>query len=513
MPMPTNAPSASQAGGAAASAAIRCAVDEPRPIARRRPDQPVLPMPRAGRRLVGTVRHAPILSRRQDNARAVATRPATSTANAACRHQCSRVARPQTIEKGNIVRASLKFAAIAGLCAARARRLRGDRVAVRPRRSTSARPPRRPRRRRSSGSPTAEAAPSRRPGSSPTAMARSASRTSTRATRSTTARPGRRRCCCRAMRQRRRPAGRDHDPGSARLHGRQRQAEHLRAAGHVGPEGGGHLEQCLLPAGPGASNNAGSYINAHAGGRRLRRRRHARPAVPLRVGGHEHRPGTRRLGRAAADQRRSATPSARCSAAMPPAPPSRSPGRKTPPACSPARPRDAAMAASGSHVSGGTNIWYTHAPSPNGTTLRANIAQLSDNQPPGTGQPGASRPNLQISGSTAVVALRRIGLPRRQRRQLRRLPLVPVREPRHQPPGTIVSDVTKNARRVRFVLQGAAAAGTSNLRTCCCGASRRPSTRRAGRHRRPARLGRHRLRGRDPPGSCQRHPGRCRRRT
>ena len=40
----------------------------------------------------------------------------------------------------------------------------------------------------------------------------------------------------------------------------------------------------------------------------------------------------------------------------------------------------------------------------NSATLLTNVAQLSDNETPGTGQPGASRPNLQISGATAVVA-------------------------------------------------------------------------------------------------------------
>jgi hypothetical protein len=66
----------------------------------------------------------------------------------------------------------------------------------------------------------------------------------------------------------------------------------------------------------------------------------------------------------------------------------------------------------GSHATGGTNIWYTHAPTPNGTTLRANIAQLSDNNTLGTGQPGASRPNLQLSGSIAVVAYEETACPR-----------------------------------------------------------------------------------------------------
>lgn len=119
----------------------------------------------------------------------------------------------------------------------------------------------------------------------------------------------------------------------------------------------------------------------------------------------------------------------------------------------------------GSHVTGGTNIWYTHAPTPSGTTLRANIAQLSDNNATGTGQPGASRPNLQISGTTAAVAYEESSCPGGSGGKCIVYHAFPYSNHDTNSPGTIVSDVTKNSRRVRFVLQGASAAGTSALRT------------------------------------------------
>lgn len=118
----------------------------------------------------------------------------------------------------------------------------------------------------------------------------------------------------------------------------------------------------------------------------------------------------------------------------------------------------------GSHVTGGTNIWYTHAPAPSGATWRANIAQLSDNNAVGTGQPGASRPNLQISGSTAAVGYEESSCPGGNGGKCVVYHAFPFASHDTNSPGTIVSDVTKNARRVRFVLQGAAAAGTSTLR-------------------------------------------------
>ncbi len=119
----------------------------------------------------------------------------------------------------------------------------------------------------------------------------------------------------------------------------------------------------------------------------------------------------------------------------------------------------------GSHVTGGTNIWYTHAPNPNGVTLRANIAQLSDNNALGTGQPGASRPNLQISGTTAVLAYEETACPGGSTGKCIVYHAFPFSAHDANAAGTIVSDVTRNARRVRFFLQGAAAAGTSSLRT------------------------------------------------
>ena len=118
----------------------------------------------------------------------------------------------------------------------------------------------------------------------------------------------------------------------------------------------------------------------------------------------------------------------------------------------------------GSHVTGGTNIWYTHAPNPNGVTLRANITQLSDNNVLGTGEPGASRPNLQISGSTAVLAYEETACPGGGTGKCIVYHSFPYTAHDANSAGTIVSDVQKNARRVRFFLQGAATAGASNLR-------------------------------------------------
>lgn len=118
----------------------------------------------------------------------------------------------------------------------------------------------------------------------------------------------------------------------------------------------------------------------------------------------------------------------------------------------------------GSHVTGGTNIWYTHAAMPSGASLRANIVQLSDNNVLGSGQPGASRPNLQISGSTAAVAYEESSCPGGNGGKCIIYHSFPVASHDTDAAGTIVSDVTRHARRVRFVLQGAAAAGTSSLR-------------------------------------------------
>ena len=119
----------------------------------------------------------------------------------------------------------------------------------------------------------------------------------------------------------------------------------------------------------------------------------------------------------------------------------------------------------GAVVSAGTNVWYTHASMPDGAALRANIAQVSDNNSRATGQPGASRANLQVSAATAVLAYEETACPGGAGGRCIVYHAFPYATHETNSAGTIVSDVTRNARRVRFVLQGAAAAGDSNLRT------------------------------------------------
>jgi len=119
----------------------------------------------------------------------------------------------------------------------------------------------------------------------------------------------------------------------------------------------------------------------------------------------------------------------------------------------------------GAHATGGTNIWYAHAAAPNGATLRANVAQLSNNNALGTGQPGASRPNLQLSGSTASVAYEETACPGGSSGKCIVYHSFAYSNHDANSAGTVISDVTKNARRVRFILQGANAAGGSKLRT------------------------------------------------
>lgn len=120
---------------------------------------------------------------------------------------------------------------------------------------------------------------------------------------------------------------------------------------------------------------------------------------------------------------------------------------------------------SGSTVSGGTNIWYTFAASAVAATLRTNIVQVSDNNTTGTGQPGASRPNLSFSGSTAVLAYEETACAGGSGGKCVVYHSFPYNTPDANAAGTIVSDVTHSARRVRIVVQGATAAGTSPLRT------------------------------------------------
>lgn len=128
---------------------------------------------------------------------------------------------------------------------------------------------------------------------------------------------------------------------------------------------------------------------------------------------------------------------------------------------------------SGATVTPGTNIWYSWAATPSGATFRTNIRQASDNNDQVTsGAPGASRPNLAMSGNTAVLAYEENGCPGGSTGKCIRYHSFTYNAPTFSTvpgaegeAGTIVSDVTKNARRVRFVLQGASAAPSSNLRT------------------------------------------------
>jgi hypothetical protein len=129
---------------------------------------------------------------------------------------------------------------------------------------------------------------------------------------------------------------------------------------------------------------------------------------------------------------------------------------------------------SGATVSPGTNIWYTYAPNlSSGTTFRTNIRQASDNNDQVTsGAPGASRPNLAMSGSNAVLAYEETACPGGSSGKCIRYHNFPYNAPTFSTvagaegePGAIVSDPTKNARRVRFVLQGLEAAPSSDLRT------------------------------------------------
>lgn len=119
----------------------------------------------------------------------------------------------------------------------------------------------------------------------------------------------------------------------------------------------------------------------------------------------------------------------------------------------------------GATVSGGTNIWYSHASAPDTSTLLANVAQVSDNNSRGVGQPGASRANLQLSGTTAVLAYEETACPGGSGGKCVVYHAFPYASHDANSPGTIISDVTRNSRRVRFVLQGAAAAGASSLRS------------------------------------------------
>jgi hypothetical protein len=114
---------------------------------------------------------------------------------------------------------------------------------------------------------------------------------------------------------------------------------------------------------------------------------------------------------------------------------------------------------SGAVVSAGTNVWYSYSATPSGATFRANIKQASDNNSPLTGSPGASRPNLLLSGATAVLVYEETACVGGSSGKCIiyhsfpfSAPTFNIRPGSSGEAGAIVSDATQNARRVRFVL-------------------------------------------------------------
>lgn len=111
--------------------------------------------------------------------------------------------------------------------------------------------------------------------------------------------------------------------------------------------------------------------------------------------------------------------------------------------------------ASGAKVSAGTNIWYTYinkANFENGAAFPAPV-QVSDNNSSTIGAAGASRANLSISGGTTVLAYEETKGDGTNGKHIV-YHSFPYATPDTNSAGTVVSDPAKNARRVRFALQG-----------------------------------------------------------
>jgi hypothetical protein len=125
---------------------------------------------------------------------------------------------------------------------------------------------------------------------------------------------------------------------------------------------------------------------------------------------------------------------------------------------------------SGAHATGGTNIWYARTASLSGANplLRNNVVQLTDNvaiPPVGDGPPtgpAATRPTLQMSGSTAAIVYEETKGGGGKNVHFHSFAY---NNPDVNSDGTIVNDALKNARRPRVVLQGDSSAGSSPLRT------------------------------------------------
>ena len=122
--------------------------------------------------------------------------------------------------------------------------------------------------------------------------------------------------------------------------------------------------------------------------------------------------------------------------------------------------------ASGAAVNPGTNIWYTFLSKAafQAKTAFPTPTAISNNTGTASGDPGASRANLNISGGTAVLAYEETkggGSPGKQ--------IIyhsfPYATPDTNSAGTPISNPSNNARRVRFLLQGneaMAGAGDAN---------------------------------------------------
>ena len=255
------------------------------------------------------------------------------------------------------------------------------------------------------------------------------------------------------------------------------------------------------PQDPAASDQRRHLLQPGSRRRRLRRRRGARPALPLRLGGDHTDPDfgswdVQQLTNGERDAIGEVISGSSTGNAFAMA------WQEDPAGLQPGEGEGRGDGGMGSHATGGTNIWYTHAPTANAVTLRANIVQLSDNNARGTGLPGASRPNLQLSGTTAVVAYEETACVGGSSGKCIVYHAFPYSAHDSNYAGTIISDVTQNSSRVRFFLQGAAAAGTSTLRAVVCRARPLRHARGARRHHASARPGRH-ARDRDRPVSCR----------
>jgi hypothetical protein len=117
--------------------------------------------------------------------------------------------------------------------------------------------------------------------------------------------------------------------------------------------------------------------------------------------------------------------------------------------------------ASGAKVSPGTNIWYTFltkAAFENFATPFPVAVQVSTNVGTATGDPGASRANLAMSGSTAVIAYEQT----KAGGGAKEIIYHSFTYNTGVTAGVSISDPTHNARRVRYVLQGNEAFGDAD---------------------------------------------------